>query len=291
MEKLYRAIEKAKERRALVEGAGQPTAAAGGAPPPGGDAVVDTAAVAPITFAAHRLRAKKVLGQMMDGERGWAGQRRAVEAFRMVRTRTRHSLDAAGGDARLLAVTSPRQGDGKTLTSINLAMGMARQTLGKVLLIDADLRRPGIAKMLGLEASVGFSDYLAGTASLEACMRVAPGERLFIVPQSRSLPHSSELLANGVLTALAERIRRDGTNWTVIVDCPPILAVDDTLVILKAVDRALLVVREGRTRRGEMRRAAEAIGQDKYLGALLNDSRATSDRGHHYYYDYGYESA
>lgn len=289
MEKLHRAMEKAAARgpavfdRAGVAESSRRDRAEG----PG--AFVDPARVAPAEISQQRLRANKVLGQMMDGQRGWPGQRRAVEAFRMIRTRTRHTLEAAAGDAQLLAVTSPRQGDGKTLTSINLAMGMARQTTGKVLLIDADLRLPAIADVLGMRTSVGLSDYLSGTTTLEGCMRALPGGKLFIIPQLRSLPHSSELLANGVLARLAERIRREAPDWTVVIDCPPVLAVDDTLVILTIADKALLVVREGRTRRGEMRRAAEAIGRDKYLGAVLNDSRSASDRGQYYYYDYGYE--
>jgi capsular exopolysaccharide synthesis family protein len=252
-------------------------------------ALADSSGVAPITFADRELRANKILAQMMDGRRGWSGQRRAVEAFRMVRTRARQTLEADGATARVVAVTSPRQGDGKTLTSINLAMGMARQTTGKVLLIDGDLRLPGIAKTLGLAPQAGLSDYLAGTATLEACMMAAPGERLFVIPQRRSLPHSSELLANGVLADFTRQVVQHHPDWTVIIDCPPVLAVDDTLVILDAADKALLVVREGRTRRTEMRRAAEAIGREKYLGAVLNDSRASRDSGHYYYYDYGYE--
>jgi len=288
MEKLHRAMEKADRQQARTAPASQLDVD----DPRGGAtfaALADPAAVLHVAFAERRLRANKILAQMMDGRRGWSGQRRAVEAFRMVRTRARHTLEAAGENARVVAVTSPRQGDGKTLTSINLAMGVARQTTGKVLLIDGDLRKPGIAATLGIEVSSGLSDLLSGVAPLEACMLAAPGGRLFILPQTRALPYSSELLANGVLSELGERVRRDFRDWTVIVDCPPVLAVDDTLVILQAVDKALLVVREGRTRRDEMRRAAEAIGREKYLGAVLNDSRAAGDRGSYYYYDYGYE--
>jgi capsular exopolysaccharide synthesis family protein len=288
MEKLHRAMEKADRQREPARPQRR-RGESGGLSAARYAVLADPSAVADVAFAERRLRANKILAQMMDGRRGWSGQRRAVEAFRMVRTRARQTLDAAGDDARVVAVTSPRQGDGKTLISINLAMGLARQTIGKVLLIDGDLRQPGIARTLGLEVTVGLSDFLAGKAALEACMKAGPGERLFILPQPRALAHSSELLANGVLTELRERVRRDFRDWTVIVDCPPILAVDDTLVILQAVDKALLVVREGRTRRDEMRRAAEAIGREKYLGSVLNDSRAAGDRGSYYYYDYGYE--
>lgn len=286
MEKLHRAMEKADRHGAVVGStrrAGVEQRAADVA------ALADPSGVAAVTFADHKLRANKIVAQMMDGRRGWSGQRRAVEAFRMVRTRARQTLEADGAKARLVAVTSPRQGDGKTLTSINLAMGLARQTVGKVLLIDGDLRRPGVAKALGLAPEAGFSDYLAGTATLEACMMAAPAGRLFVIPQCHSLPHSSELLANGVLADFTRQVVQHHSDWTVIIDCPPVLAVDDTLVILDAVDKALLVVREGRTPRTEMRRAAEAIGRAKYLGAVLNDSRAPRESGQYYYYDYGYE--
>ncbi|MFP4269675.1 MAG: CpsD/CapB family tyrosine-protein kinase [Alphaproteobacteria bacterium] len=282
-------MQKAEERGSRF-GPGPSAGAAGGRRRPVDvAALADTGEVARITLADGKLRANKILAQMMDGRRGWSGQRRAVEAFRMVRTRARQTLSAGGSTVRVLAVTSPRQGDGKTLTSINLAMGMARQTTGKVLLIDGDLRLPGMAKTLGLKPAAGLSDYLAGTLPLAQCLLAAPGDKLFLLPQGRSLPHSSELLANGVLADLTRQVTRQFTEWTVIIDCPPILAVDDTLVILDAVDKALLVVREGRTRRTEMRRAAEAIGREKYLGTVLNDSRASRESGQYYYYDYGYE--
>ncbi len=255
-----------------------------------GAPLVDTAAVAPAGWAAERLLTRKIVAQLMDGQRAWSGQRRAVEALRIVRTRALHALEAASDAGCTLAVTSPRQGDGKTLVSANLALGIARQTQRKVLLIDGDLRLPSLHKALDIDAPLGLSDYLAGQASLERCMVKSPDERLFVIPQRKSLSQAPELLANGVLAGLTETVRRRYPDWLVIIDCPPILAVDDTLVILRTVDKALLVIREGQTRKGEMRRAAEAIGRDKYLGAVLNDSRSRGDSGRYYYYDYGYES-
>jgi protein-tyrosine kinase len=289
MEKLQQAMEKARQQRT-----GQ---VAGGKPPPrprpfgamAGQGLIDPAKAQPVTFSDGLLRSNKIVAHLMDGQQAWSGQRRAVEAFRMVRTRAAHALQAESGPSSVFAVTSPRQGDGKTLVAINLAIGLARQPGSKVLLVDGDLRLPSIAKVLGLEAKLGLSDYLAGRATLEGCLLAAPGGGLFIIPQVGSLPQSSELLANGVLAAFLQTMREQHPDWLVMIDCPPILAVDDTLVILQAVDKALLVVREGYTRRNEMRRAAAAIGEAKYLGTVLNDSRSAGDRGQHYYYDYGYE--
>ena len=284
VDKLEQALDKALERPGVGGWAGRNAAKRRG------PSLVDPSKVQEVAFGERQLRRSKVVAQIAEQGSAPLGQHRAVEAFRMVRTRAVHALDAADGRAQVVAVTSPRQGDGKTLVSINLAIGIARQPHRHVLLIDGDLRRPGIAKALGLQPSLGFSDYLSGAASLEEAAVAAPGGRLFIVPQVKAVGHSSELLANGVLAGLAKTVQRKHPDWTVVIDCPPILAVDDTLVIMRAAEKAVLVVREGRTRRSEMRRAAQAIGHEKYLGTILNDSRASASQGHQYYYDYGYES-
>jgi capsular exopolysaccharide synthesis family protein len=269
--------------------ASRPAAPSGGVSRAPDEPLVDAARVELAGWAAERLLGRKVVAQLMDGQRAWSGHRRAVEALRMVRTRALHALEAAPEGVGSIAVTSPRQGDGKTLVSANLAFGIARQTKRRVLLVDGDLRLPSIAKALDLDVKYGLSDYLAGDVEIERCMVKSADERLFVLPQRKSMSQAPELLANGVLTDLMDTVRTRYPDWLVLVDSPPILAVDDTLVILRAVDKALLVLREGRTRRGEMRRAAEAIGREKYLGAVLNDSRSHGDSGRYYYYDYGYE--
>lgn len=288
MEKLQQAMEKARQQRAGLDGSSTFTRPTSPGPSVGAP-LLDPGEIQDVSFSDERLRSNKIVAQLMDGQRAWPGQRRAVEAFRMVRTRAAHALRNEQSRSSVFAVTSPRQGDGKTLVAINVAIGLARQSDAKVLLIDGDLRQPSIAKTLGLKPKLGLSDYLSGMATLEGCMLAAPGGRLFVIPQMTSLPQSSELLANGALATLIQGIRKTHPDWIVLIDCPPILAVDDTLVILQVVDKALLVVREGQTRRSEMRRAAASIGEAKYLGTLLNDSRASGDRGKYYYYDYGYE--
>lgn len=291
-DKLHTAMEKVladRDAAASARARGRASGAGRLAPAPG-EPLVDAARVPLAGWAAERLLGRKIVAQLMDGQRAWSGQRRAVEALRMVRTRALHALEAAPEAVRSVAVTSPRQGDGKTLVSANLAFGIARQTQRRVLLVDGDLRLPSIGKALDLDAEYGLSDYLAGDVELERCMVKSADERLFVIPQRKSLSQAPELLANGVLAELMDTVRKRYPHWLVLIDCPPILAVDDTLVILRAVDRALLVVREGHTRKGEMRRAAEAIGREKYLGAVLNDSRSRGDSGRYYYYDYGYES-
>ena len=288
-DKLHTAMEKVlagHDAAASVEAAAPGAAKRARAP---GEPLVDAARVPLAGWAAEQLLGRRVVAGLMDGRRASSAHRRAVEALRMIRTRVLHALEAAPEGLRAIAVTSPSHGDGKTLVSVNLAFGLARQTRRRVLLVDGDLRLPSVAKALGIETRYGFSDYLAGDVEIERCMVKSADERLFVVPQRTSLAQAPELLANGVLAALMDTVRERHPDWLVLVDCPPILAVDDTLVILRTVDKALMVVREGHTRKSEMGRAAKAIGRQKYLGAIVNDSRSRGNSDRYYYYDYGKE--
>ncbi len=282
MEKVLAGHDAAASLEAAVPGAAKR------APAPG-EPLVDAARVPLAGWAAEQLLGRRVVAELMDGQRASFGHRRAVEALRMIRTRALHALEAAPDGVGSLAVTSPRHGDGKTLVSVNLAFGIARQARRRVLLVDGDLRLPSIAKALDLDTRYGLSDYLAGDVELERCMAKSADERLFVVPQRASLAQAPELLANGVLAALMETVRQRYPDWLVLIDSPPILAVDDTLVILRTVDKAVMVVREGHTRKSEMGRAAKAIGRQKYLGAVVNDSRSRGDNNRYYHYDYGSE--
>jgi Mrp family chromosome partitioning ATPase len=212
-----------------------------------------------------------------------AGGGRATDAFRMLRTQVLGRLEQSQGN--VLAISSPKPGDGKTLVAVNLAVSVARHLSRNALLVDLDFRRPGIARCLGLPPGPGLSDHLECRAALADCL-VDPGiERLLVLPQSVSLNHSSELLASPRMTALAEELRRDPERL-VIYDCPPLLATDDALIALGFAAGCLLVLREGRTTRSELVRAAELVGEERLLGTALNGAVWSFASGYetHVYY-------
>lgn len=171
---------------------------------------------------------------------------------------------------RTLAVTSPSPGDGKTTVAAALATGLARLD-AKVLLLDADLRRPRTAQAVGLDnGGLGLTDVLEGGATLAAAAVQGVPATLSIVP-TREHPDASTLLARRLRAVLSEACE---TYDVVVVDCPPVLATDDALVVTVMCDAALLVVD-----RGSRREAASAASTTlnglkvRMIGAVLNRAR------------------
>jgi capsular exopolysaccharide synthesis family protein len=285
MEKVHQALEKARrEREAALH-------AAGGTPPrrdpePPEAPPAGTINGAPASLGYSRTRVLPISPSRLRRQRIVAsgGRGPAVDAFRMLRTRVAMALDAR--QARSIAVTAARQGEGKTLVAANLAISLARQQHRSALLVDLDLRRPHVAGYFGLPRDVGLSDHLEGRAALEDCL-VNPGiERLVILPQHKAVVDSSELLASRRMEALAAELEQRYPDRIVVYDCPPLLLTDDALVALRYAETCLLVAREGATTRAELARAAALVEEDRLLGTVLNDARWSLSSS--YYYDYGH---
>lgn len=210
----------------------------------------------------------------------------SFEAFRILRTQVLGRLEAIGGNA--VAVCGASQGEGKTLVAVNLAVSLARQVNRSALLVDLDLRNPSVHRCFGLQPTVGISDHLLGEAPLEACL-INPGiERLVLLPQISRVADSSELLATPRMAALAQELKERYPDRIVVFDCPPLLMTNDSLIIMDYADGCLLVIQEGRTRRPEVERAIELIGEERFLGSILNNAREGPASGYYYGYGYGY---
>jgi Mrp family chromosome partitioning ATPase len=171
-----------------------------------------------------------------------------------------------------IAVTAAEAGDGKTLTSINLAIALARDVNCWVFLVDLDLQRPQIAAYLGLQFDKGLSDYLAGQASFDEIVYDPGIERLSVIPNGRGLDQSSELLGSPRMFELSQALATETPRRIVIFDMPPLLLSDDVLRFLPNVDGLLFVVAESKTPRVTLERARDAIPEKKLLGIVLNRS-------------------
>lgn len=206
----------------------------------------------------------------------------ALESYRLVRS----GISFAGIDApvRRILVTSPSEGDGKTVTSLNLATAMALD--GKrVVLIDSDLRRPSIQRILGVEAAPGISDVLAGSVSLEAALREADTPNLRILCAGSPVPDPAELLGSAAFGELVDTL--SAAADVLIFDSPPCLYVADAAVLSTRTDGVVLVVRTGHTRLGEIS-AAEAFlnrARARILGLVYNQARGRTP-----YRSYAYRS-
>lgn len=210
----------------------------------------------------------------------------AAEAYRTLRTSVQFiGLERA---VKLLQVTSPMAAEGKTTTLANLGVALARA--GKrVVMVDWDLRRPRIEGFFGVDNSTGFTNVMVGDMSLADAIKRVPDEpRLAVLPSGPPPPNPSELLstkrAADVLAALAAE------SDYVLVDCPPVLPVADSIVVAGMVDATILVVTANSTTKRQTARAVELLHQidAPLVGVVLNGARGEAAYGYGSGYSYSY---
>jgi capsular exopolysaccharide synthesis family protein len=187
-------------------------------------------------------------------------------------------------------VTSALPQEGKTTVSTNTAMVLAQKG-GRVLLVDADLRRPGIGKALGIKASAGLSTVLSGVDKVEdAIVPYAQLPNLHVLAAGPIPPNPVELLGSTVMKDYIARWRNEYDH--VIIDTPPCLSVTDSVVLSVEADRVILVARSGQTPKAALRRASELLVQvnARVMGVVLNAFNLRSADGYYYYYGSKYAS-
>ncbi len=204
------------------------------------------------------------------------------EAFRSLRT----NLQFAGGQPRVLALTSATPREGKTTVASNLAGTLAeRQGPEEVILIDADLRRPEIHRVFGMERTPGLSDVLTGAVDLDNAIQTSEVHpKLHVLPSGSKVSNPSELVDSEAFVQLVALLR--ARFGFVVIDTPPLLAVTDGGVVAKVADGALVVVRANQTDRTAVATAMEQLRQidAPLLGVILN-AAGTSAEGHYSYYE------
>jgi Mrp family chromosome partitioning ATPase len=199
----------------------------------------------------------------------------AAAAFRMLRTQVLQRLDENAW--RSLALMSPGSEDGKTTTAINLAVSLANDHHHTVLLVDFDLKKPMIAKMLGIEAQVGTEEILRGNARVEDCLFYPEGfNRLVVLPAMAPMAHSSEALSGPRCRELVAELRGRYPERILLFDLPPILSADDALSFVPLVECVLMVIAEGATRREDLLRAMELLRNVPVVGTVLNRANSVA---------------
>lgn len=206
-----------------------------------------------------------------------------AESFRQLRTHL-HFTNIDGGP-QTIVVSSSLQGEGKTSTSVNLAIMLAESGT-KVLIVDADLRRPRVAKYLGLEGSVGLSGVLSHSVELEdAIQRWGRDGNLHVLAAGAMAPNPSELLGSPAMERLIKRLESE--YEVVIIDSPPLLPVTDPAVLGSMASGVVLVVSaDGHTHRAELTQAVANLQSvnARLLGLVIN--RLEKGDGSQAYYDY-----
>lgn len=208
----------------------------------------------------------------------------AAEQYQNLRLKIERLQHARG--VRVVAVTSPAPNDGKTLTSINLAAALTRGPATRVLLIDADLRRPSVASQLGLSSDPGPGLAVAigdGTSRLPDVVRPVDGvDGLAVVPAGIAADHVHELLRSPRFEQLLDDAR-DAYDF-VVLDTPPLVPVCDAAVMSRLVDGMLVVVAAHETTRKQLGEALSLLDEAKTLGLVFNgEARSRASKYDAYY--------
>jgi len=208
-----------------------------------------------------------------------------AESFRQLRT----NLQFVNVDhpPRVVVVTSAMPDEGKSSTSTNLAITFA-EAGRKVLLMEADLRRPRVADYLGLEGSVGLTNVLAGQVDLQDVLQTWGRGGLTVLTSGAIPPNPSELLGSKAMDELLRSVLK--VFDLVIIDSPPLLPVTDAAVIAARADGALLVVRHGKTSRNQVEVATTALAtvDARLIGTVLNMVPTKGADAYSYQYGYAY---
>jgi polysaccharide biosynthesis transport protein len=207
----------------------------------------------------------------------------AAEAYRALRTSI--LLSSFGAPPKVILVTSALPQEGKTTISANSALVLAQRG-SRVLLLDADLRRPGIDKLFGIKARGGLSTLISGVEKFEdVVVQSAEVPNLWILPAGPIPPQPAELLSSSVMKDYVGRWRSEFDH--IIIDTPPCLSVTDAVVLSPEADRVILVARAGKTSKLALRRACALLLRvnARVMGIVLNAIDVRS--GHGYYYTYG----
>lgn len=211
-----------------------------------------------------------------------------AESYRTIRTGIRFGITDAS--SKTLLVTSPSPGDGKTTVASNLAIAIA-QTGKRVLLVDADCRRPMVQRIYALKEEIGLSSVLIGESELAASIQHSSVENLDILPCGPLPPNPAEMLNSEAFTSLLRELAAQYDQ--VVVDSPPVAPVTDARILGAACDATVLVIRAEKTSRRVAEHARDALASvgAVLLGVVVNDAPRTRAEGSsygHYSYSYGY---
>jgi protein-tyrosine kinase len=261
MERIKLAIEKAK--------AGEPEAM--DRPVPRAPSSVQYVKTEVVSLDAAHLERYRVISHQKTHPASWA--------FDVLRTQVLQKMDENGW--RTLAITSPSVESGKTVVAINLALSIAQQTNRTALLVDFDLRRPSVARYLGLNRSLSLNDFLDGRVDIGEAM-VNPGfERFVVLPTNLPVPGASEVLSSAKVNDLIIDLRKRYSDRIVIFDLPPVLAADDVMTVLPRIDCVLMVVGSGVSTQNEVDEAMRRLSRSNVLGVVLNKDAAPSQNAYY----------
>lgn len=263
MERIKQALERARKQRDVVDSAPTSSDRIVTAPPSAVQSVAYTNTRV-VPSAPGLLRKNKIIANCVDET--------TITAYNMLRTQVLQRLSEHGWNS--LAIISANHGEGRTLTAINLAISMAREVDKTVLLVDLDLRRPGIANYFGFTPEYGVVDYMLNDIPLKE-MLFNPGiERLVVLPGNCAVSNSAELLSSKKMLQLVDELKQRYPSRIVIFDLPPLLSAADALAFAPHVEAALLVIADGQTTKSDITDTLAMLEITNVVGTVLNRKMA-----------------
>jgi protein-tyrosine kinase len=219
---------------------------------------------------------------------------RTVEEFRLVKRNLMAAWSPSDltGDrrsGRLIMITSARPGEGKTFTSINLALAFASERDAKALLVDVDTQHPGLPEIFGIPGEKGIVDVLAGNLELSEVLIQTNLPNLMLLPAGRGGPHVPELLSSREMEALLVELMQRLSDRFIIIDTPPCMASSDAAALAPLVGQIVFVVEAHSTQQAEVEAALSMLSACPQISLLLNKSDTLA--GEHFgSYGYYYQS-
>ena len=190
--------------------------------------------------------------------------------------------------SNLIMVTSALVGEGKTFTSINLAMSLAAEVDHTVMLVDADVARPSVPRVLGLPEGPGLLDLLDGSSDMSSALLKTNIDKLTILPSGTPHPRATEMLASDAMRQLLADMAKRYPDRIIIFDSPPLLLTTEARALATNMGQIVLVVQAGKTLQTQVEHALTTIESCPVKMLVLNQARADAQGAYGYGYGYGY---
>lgn len=206
-----------------------------------------------------------------------SGNSFAEEQFRKLKTCI---FRRSPNPPRLILITSAAPGEGKTTVAVNLAITISHEIHKKVILIDADLRKPNIFNEKYLN-SKGLSDYLAGQLPVAEIMTHFEDDTFMVIPAGTRPQKPAELIGSKRMKELVKTIQENNDDQFILIDSPPVLSASEPLLISEWVDGIILVIMAGQVPKPAVRRVIDTLGREKIIGVVFNQKNLKPSK--HYY--------
>jgi protein-tyrosine kinase len=250
--------------------------------------------VPPITLDGEQLVLDRVRLASFGIAIPSAARSRTVEEFRLIKRNlisawSQSELVADRRSSRLIMVTSARPGEGKTFTTLNLALAFASERNVKALLVDVDTQHSTLPKILGIAPNRGIVDVLAGNLELPEVLVQTNIPNLVILPAGRGGPHVPELLSSREMNSLLNELTERLADFYLIIDTPPCMASSDAAALAPLVGQIVFVIEAHNTQQGEIEAALSTLSACPRISLLLNKSNSLATE-HFGSYGYNYHS-